>query len=173
MSSSPIEVIADKRRDEGELVEAIQNLGPVNEPPGFWTDIAEDESYGRLHRRHAVFQLFHRHVAPGMTLSQLALILRRPSWLTDEQITAVEDLGGHIPVGLTFDNTVLVLDVLPGPAPKPDRWLIYLSVRGQVAPEDFQRLLRGGAVDQAVSEAAILEVGFSPPVLDGLRPRQP
>lgn len=168
MGSSPTDVIADKHCSENQLVNAIQNLGPVNESPKFWTDIVEDESYSRLHRRHSIFQLFYRHVVPGMTLSLLALILQRPAWLTQKEITIVEDLGGHIPVSLSFDNTVLVFNIIPNPASSSDRWHIYLSVKGQIDPHDFFRLLSGSAVNQAISEATILEVGFSPPVLDSM-----
>ena len=166
-------MIADKHCSEAQLVNAIRNLGSVNESPKFWTDIAEDDSYSRLHRRHSIFQLFYRHVVPGMSLSQLAFILQRPSWLTEKEITIVEDLGGHIPVSLSLGNTVLVFNVIPDSNPNsdrwhPDRWQIYMSVTGQIHPNGFYRLLGGGAVNQATSEATILEVGFSPPALDSL-----
>ncbi len=77
MNHEPLQVIADKRSSEGQLCEVIQNLGPVEERPEFWLGIAGDESYSRVHRRHSMFQLSYRHVAPGLTLGQLALLCQR------------------------------------------------------------------------------------------------
>ncbi len=168
-NKSPIEMINDKHCDEEQLVRAIENLGVVNEAPEFWTNIVENKAYRKNHRRHSVYQFFYRHVKPGMTLSQLAQILGSPTWLANEDISIVEDLGGYIPVKVTFDNTVLVLDILPDPDPVSEHWYVYVSVTGHVDPKNFYQLLQGGAVDQATSEATILEIGFSPPVIDSLK----
>jgi hypothetical protein len=73
------------------------------------------QPYSRRHRRYGVFQIFYRHVTRGMPLSQLALVQRRPMWLAVGDISVVEDLGGHILVQLTFDNTVLVPNILLDP----------------------------------------------------------
>lgn len=167
-----IEVIADKHSDEDQLVRAIEKLGGKKEAPKFWTDIAANEGYSRFHRRHSVFQLFYRHVTPGMTLSHLVPILQSPEWLANRNIAAVADLGGYIPVRLSFDNTVLTLDIIPDLSLSSDHWYVYIGVVGLIDPKDFCRLIHGGTVDQPTSDATILEIGFSPPVVDSLKTGQ-
>ena len=164
MASSILQSIANKASSEEQLVSAINQLGPVTESPRFWIAIAEDPTYPRSHRRHSIFQLFKRHVKPGMTLASLGQLLGQPAWLAEQDITMVEDLGGSIPVRLSFDNTVLVLAILPDSAPHTDRWQIYLSVQGHVDLGEVWQVLQGRETNSATGATPILEVGFSPPI---------
>lgn len=165
MTNAAHAIIVDRHCGEDQLRQAIQGLGPVSEPPSFWTAIASDDSYSRFHRRQSVFQLFYRHIRPGMTLADLARVVGQPTWLSRINVTAVEDLGGHIPVALSSDRTVLVFDILPDPMPNSDHWQVYLSVTGAVDPGDVIRLLSGERVPETVHNAHIIEIGFSPPAL--------
>ena len=157
------EMITDTDTDEEGLLAAMQELGAVVEPPGFWTNIANSHEHAIRHRRLSVFCLFGRHVKPRMRLSELATMLKDSTWFNDEDITVVEDLGGHIPVQLTHDDTVFVLSILPTMPPPSEYWAIFLRVSGRVDRNSFVRLLRGGEVDEQTREAFILEVGFVPP----------
>ena len=160
----PLHVIADEHSGEDQRRDAMLSLGPAAESPDFWSRIANDASFSRLHRRRSIFQLFLRHVRPGQTLAAVADILRKPSWLEAQHVSALEDVGGNVPVRMSFDNTVLVLDVLPEPTPNSDRWQVFLSVTGAVDPEDFFRLVSGGPASEATKSARVVEIGFSPPV---------
>lgn len=163
MQRTPQQIIADPGVSEADLVDAIAQLGAVTEPASFWARLANDSHRSPTQRRLYIFQLFHRHVRPGMSLSQLALILDKPAWLTREVLEMIEDLGGTIPVRLTDDNTVFVLRVSPECETSPI-WAVYVSVTGKHSANELYALLHGNAVDARVAQARILQIGFSPPV---------
>lgn len=158
-----LQVISNRDTDEDQLLLAIRQLGDGAEPAGFWRDLANSKDHTKRQRRYFAFQLFARQVRPGMPLSELALVVGNPTWLDDKDITVVEDVSGYIPVQLTHDNTVFVLEVLPDLPPISEFWGIFLSVSGKVDRESFVRLLRGSVVDEQTRKAVILEVGFVPP----------
>ena len=156
-----LHVIANPKTDKETLMRAIQQVGAVTEAASFWSDIANSNSYSQDHRRRAVFQLFLRHVSPGITLAELARILANPSWLADEEIHVVTFLAGKIPVEARFEDTIFLLRLFPD---LPDgRWLywaIYLSVSGKIKAESLSKVLRGDEV--AAGDAKLLEFGLSP-----------
>lgn len=163
MGKQPLSIIADKDAKEAELVQAIRKLGPVSEPASFWADIANNQEYSSAQRRHCVFQLFKRHVKPGMTLSELAQTLDNPTWLEDDDVTVLLDLAGHIPVKWTADNTVVVLSVFPNvPDGRLAHWAIYVSISGHIDQEEFINVIRGRQVAQRIKDAKILQLGFVP-----------
>lgn len=164
MAPSPLEIIAASQSTEDQLRSAIQNLGPPKEPPEFWSHIASDESYTRLHRRYSIFQLFRRHILPGMTLAELAGVVGKHAWLSVSDVAILEDLGGHIPVKLSSGRTVLVFDILPDRTTISDRWQVYIGVAGSVSLEDLRGLLFEATAPESVRNARILEIGFSPPL---------
>lgn len=151
---------------ENDLINAIKNLGAVTESPGFWTSIAENNAYKIFHRRHCIFQLFYRHVYVGMALHTLAVVLQKSKWLTKNNIRRVEDIGGHIPVKLSFNNTVVVLSILLTPG--FDNWEIYLSIAGTLDEQQIFELINDNA-DNAIKDFEILETGFTPQVLNSLK----
>jgi hypothetical protein len=161
MSDSPLDLIANKNIDDGQLMSAIRALGRTTEPPYFWTNIANNKEYRLAHRRHAIFQLFSRHVRPKKKLSDVALVLKEPNWLEDRDLAIIEDLAGHIPVQLTSHNTVFVIYVLPELRPS-DRFMVFLSVSGNIERNEFLRLLRGEEVDQTTKDSWVIEIGFIP-----------
>ncbi len=164
--STLLHVIANPKTNKEMLMRAIQQVGTVSEPASFWSDIANSDSYSQDHRRRAIFQLFLRHVSPGMTsgamtLAELAQILANPSWLADEDIRVVTFLAGKIPVEARFEHTIFLMRLFPD---LPDgRWLywaIYLSVSGKIKAESLSQVLRGDEV--AAGEAKLVEFGLSP-----------
>ncbi|MGB0385874.1 MAG: hypothetical protein ACPGWR_13730 [Ardenticatenaceae bacterium] len=156
-----LQVIANPKTDKESLMQAIQQLGSVSEPAQFWSDMANSESYSQDHRRRAVFQLFLRHVSPGISLAELAQILANPSWLADDEIHVVTFLAGKIPVKVRFEDTIFVLCLFPDlPDGRWKYWAIYLSVSGKVKAESLRKVLRGDAV--AASRAKMVEFGLSP-----------
>jgi hypothetical protein len=156
------EVIANRNTDEGRLLQAMRQLGAVTEPPGFWITIANSGDYPIRHRQLSVFCFFARHVKPGMTLAQLASMLKDSTWLWEGDITVVEDLGGSIPVQLTHDSTVFMFRVLGNLALPSDYAAVFLRVSGRIDLQSFVGLLRGDEVDEQPRRSVILEVGFAP-----------
>ena len=157
--------IADPKTNRDALIQAIQDLTQdVVEPAQFWADIANNVEYSKDHRRRAIFELFRRHVAPGMTIFELAKILDNPNWLAEEDIYVIIDLAGEIPVELTADDTVFVLNIFPDlPDGRYQNWAIYLRVSGKVDTQDFFNLLQGDeTVSSSVKEAEILEFALVP-----------
>ena len=156
-----LQVIANPKTDKETLMRAIQQLGTVTEAAHFWSNMANSDSYSQDHRRRAVFQLWKRHVSPGITQAQLAQILANPSWLADEDIHVVTFLAGKIPVKVRFEHTIFLLRLFPDlPDGRWKYWAIYLSVSGKVKAESVRCVLRGDAV--GASSAKVLEFGLSP-----------
>jgi len=81
---SPLRVIADRHATTNQLIRALQALQAskkTNEPPEFWSAIANSTNYSVDHRQRAALQLFARHFKPGMTIHQIAALLNHPTWL--------------------------------------------------------------------------------------------
>ncbi len=158
-----LSIIADPKTDIQTLMRAVQQLGPVTEVASFWTAIGNNAEYSQKHRRWAVWELFHRHVKPGITLADLARILDNPTWLADESISVVTVLGGRIPVKWTFEDTVFSLLIFPDiPDDTYDSWGIYLRVSGKVDRESFIKVIRDQPVPAEVRNAQVLERGLVP-----------
>jgi hypothetical protein len=156
-------IIRDPETDTELFLQEIRQLDAVTEPAHFWAAIANSAAYSSEGRRQAVFQLFQRHVSPGITLAELARSLNNPRWLAGEDLSVVTNLAGELPVEFTLDDTIFVLRVFPelmddlyGP------WSIYLRVGGKVEPKAFLDLLRGEDVSDEVRQAELLELAFSP-----------
>jgi hypothetical protein len=160
---NPLNQIADPKIKQEALVEAIQQLGPVTEEPGFWSAIANDDNYSQDHRRRAVYELIQRHVYSGMTLADMAEILDDPTWLKDEDVTMVTIVGGKLPVKWSMEDTIFILHIFPG---LPDRqyanWAAYIKISGKVERQSIVDVLRGRPVEQAATGATVLEVGLVP-----------
>ncbi len=163
MTASPLDVIANPRIEGAELTTAIRNLPRGAEAPSFWSQIANSDRYSADHRRRAVFALFARHISPGLSLGELAGLLDNPTWVRDEDITAITRLGGKLPVRWSVNDTVFLFNVFPNvPDGIYQSWAIYLKVAGKVDRDVFVALIRGRPSDSA-GQAKILEIGYAPP----------
>ena len=154
----PLSIIAAKGTSPTELDAAVANLTmPPKESPKYWSEIANDSSYPVFHRRRAVFQLLSRHLRTGMSVSELAKLLDHPTWLRASHIFLVDTLRGQIPVHLSPNDTVFVLEVLLGP--HRDTSAIYLRVRGKVDLQKFRDAILAGK-KTSIGNAAIVEIGL-------------
>lgn len=161
---SLLATIADPTISQEALIKALRQLGPATEPASFWTKIANSTEYSPDQRRRAVFELFERHVRPGITVGQLADLLDQPTWLDDADVSVVDRLGGKIPVAWNPQDTIFVIAVFPGlPDGRYAHWAIYLRVSGKVDRESFVRAIQGEATSDAVRGAKVIEYGLSPP----------
>ena len=162
MNDELLAAIADKNIAEGDLRRAIGQLSRMNEPPSFWNDIATNTGYSRVHRICCILELFRRHVSVGMRLDSFAQLLGDPKWLRDEDVEVVIALNGEIPVTWNFEDTIIVLRLLPESASDSD-FAIYLRISGKVSRGDLISVLHRKDVIQEIKAATILEVGFAEP----------
>jgi hypothetical protein len=155
-----LRIVADRNAKCSGVVKAAQRLGPVTEPPDFWTRIANSAEYTKRHRRVAVIELFRRHVKPGMTVGELGTMLEGAAWLSE---CGVSTLAGKIiaaafPLVTVSPATIeiVVFRELPGA-----RWRIYLRLSGEVEVHSFTGALAGEDVDESVKNTIILEIGIA------------
>jgi hypothetical protein len=158
LNDSLLTTIGNQNEKEETLVAAIRKLRKVTELSGFWTKIANSKAYNATHRRHAVYQLFQRHVPPGVTLCELGKRADKPTWLNPEDIRVIEYLGGKIPVKWTAGDTIFTIGVFPD---LRDNWTIYMRVSGKVTLNDFKKLILNGESEN-IKRRKVLEIGFSP-----------
>ena len=157
--TSPYTTIANPRASEQELTDAIRQLGRYREPASFWARIAADEHYSRAHRRHAVFQLFHRHVPAHSTLGQLARTLHGAAWLQPDNMQKMGGLSGAWPFDPGENDSVFRFYVL---CPRPPYWVVYLHLSDDVPKTDMLRVFHREKVAERVRDTVILHVLFSP-----------
>lgn len=163
MQNESLRVIADPSTPIPLLESAIDGLGSVDEPPTFWSAIANSDRYNDDSRRRAVFALFRRHIRPSTTLAQLVNVLDKPTWLDSSSIAIVNEVGGEAPVVINQNDTVFVLPVFSNrPDERQSRWAVYLRVEGDVDVVTFTALLSGRDTTMNIMSRRVLEQGFSP-----------
>ena len=162
--STSREAISDPNTSEEELVHELQALGSVSEEPGFWTRLANEPGFPSRHRQHFAFQLLHRHATPGRRLEELLTLVRALDWVSLEDIEIVGDLGGSIPVSVGDEETVIVIRLVPEPG--HEIWAVYLRLAARIEAYELRRLVEERKVSSEVGSAVLLEIGFSPPVID-------
>ena len=163
MATNPLDLIANPQVEGEALTAAIKSLGKPAEDASFWTKIANSDAFSADHRRRAIFALFGRHVAPGITLGELGKILNHPTWLRDDDIEIITVLGGKLPVHFSVEDTVILAVVF---ASVPDgiyqSWAIYVKAAGKVDRAQVRAALRGDKSASKAAAAKILELGYSP-----------
>jgi len=156
MMESPFEMFQRRDSGEAELREAAERLGPVAEPPSFWSAIANDASRHATHRGLAVVELVRRHVVPGATtLGLFARMLDGASWLADDDVTAITEISGKVPVRWSPGDTVTSI-ALPG-----SRGAIYLAISGSYSALEIAAALHGVWLNTRISAAVIRDTGFN------------
>jgi hypothetical protein len=155
-----LKVIADPTVHPTRFAEAVRRLGRANEPPSFWTAIANDPTYPLAHRRTAVLQLFMRHVAPGTPLAQLVRILDGAPWLEDEDVALVEDIGGFAGLTTGLGDIAFRITVLPD---SDAGAFVFLALDATLDRLAFAATVRGGGI---APDARIVDRATLP--LDGV-----
>jgi hypothetical protein len=154
--------IANPDTDAQTLAQTVRALGPATEDPRFWSVIANSDHYRPDHRRRAALSLFERHLRPPITLGQLARALDKPTWLDDESIDVVRELGGLVPVTVEPRDTVFALRLFSQLSiDRRGVWAVYLRVQGKLELEVLRNAVQGREVDADVLGRQVLEVGFS------------
>lgn len=158
-SSDPLEQIANRAIAPSALQSAMARLGSVTEPPSFWLDILNDETYSAAHRARALCQLFRRHVRLPVNVVELAAFLRHPAWINARTVRAVKHLKGEIPVEWNPGETVLALRI---EAPRTEAVpVLYLRLSASVEAEAFVGTMRTSPAGPADAGTRILEAACS------------
>jgi hypothetical protein len=154
-----LSVIAKKDLPEKELISAIKHLGPVTEPASFWNGIASNATYSPNHRRHAVFQLFKRHITSDLTLSEFGKRLEGATWLEDKNIDQMGFLSGQWEMEYTGDDSIFRLYILSHP---PSNWIIIIKISPEMTRAQLIKVIRGEAVGQGIKNGKVRQIQFSP-----------
>ena len=156
--------ISDSHSRESDVVSLINKLRekpPAKGEAKLWADIANSSKYSDVRRRRAIFELFDRHVHPGMTLSDLAVLLRSPPWLENENVSIVNILAGKIPISIVSGETVFVVMIK---LPKDDVSAVYLRTQDSPSLDSFCEGMRGNKPD--VGALKITAIGIFAPDAD-------
>ena len=97
-----VERFADVRVNDSDallLIKAIRKDAPSKSEAAVWVRVANSDTYSRIRRRQAIFQVFDRHVRKDMTLGELAVLLAKPSWLKRENVVEIGRRAAYGPGG--------------------------------------------------------------------------
>ena len=121
---------ADVRIGEDEalrVIEHIRQAAPTKEEAEAWARVANSDKYSDVRRRRAIFQLFDRHVRPGMTLGEMANLLAKPSWLKRENLCKiVGPAWGYVPIRYVGAETGFSVSLC---LPSKDSSGVYVRVK--------------------------------------------
>jgi hypothetical protein len=154
-------VIADKNADYEQVLQAVQKLGPVKEGWHFWTHIANNDNYAKLHRRLCIIELFKRHLSGEVVVYQVTYILGESTWFKDEHLGIVANTPGEIPVALTANATVFVIHIFPELS--ENTWAVYFKVSGETTRDDLLKMIRGKGQERWARDDKILETVLCTP----------
>lgn len=152
----PFAVFERREAKREELREAAKRLGPVEEPPWFWSHIANDQSMPAELRALALIELVRRHVVAGQTtVSTFAQMLYGAPWFGEDDVIVATEITGKVPVQSSQDNTVAVISL---PA---HRDAIYLVISGIHSAAEIAAAMRGISREPRIGSALIQQIAFS------------
>jgi hypothetical protein len=157
---SPLDIIADKKASDSDLLYALLRLGPVDEKASYWSSLANDTVYREGQRLLCIIQLFKRHVPIGTRLNAVGAILDNPTWASPRQINKMDAIFGSVPLK-SFDGSIFSIAVFPKRQASHDFGTIYLRFSGDITKQDFINILQGKHANEKAGQAVLLEIGFS------------
>jgi hypothetical protein len=152
-AKGPFRVIADPHVSTNELIRALKEVrssGTTNEPPQFWSSIANDTNYSIDHRKRAALQLFARHFKPGMTIHEVAGLLSRPNWLSQRGCNFFS-MGGLPPGASDDDNWAWACIFFNDPQPAAIWFGFKSAVNGN--GRDLYQCLEGNPQNPLIDDA--------------------
>lgn len=153
--------IADPHTKDDLLATLLGNVGPINESPAFWKDIANNPAFSDLHRRRAVMQLFYRYVRVGMTLRELGDVMKGSTWIKDSDIVSVQLFSGTLPLHSTTGN-IFGIGVLPTHDADGGYNVCLKMETGVTRDAIAEAILRGpDRLNSPDAQAKIIDIGFS------------
>ena len=144
--SNALRVISNPQTRTNELVDALRvlrNSSWTNEPPEFWSHIANSTNYPVDSRRRAFLQLFERHFRSGMTLPEIGRMIDHPKWIRRYDIIPFGSGGAPM---LSSDRTGFWLKVLSEDDGKQVNTLFF-RLRDYGARDPYSILTGTGPID--------------------------
>lgn len=151
---TPQEVLArigdPKATDEDAIgfIKAVLLTKPSSEERDVLARVANSEAFSPFRRRHAVFQLFERHVSNGMTIKEVVDVLSGASWLNREGVLDVKRInsprvitggGGLVPLdGADGERIFVTTGGILGHSNG-----IYLRIKGEPSERQLHDALKG------------------------------
>ena len=155
MSQDVFKRVSDRMISGSDLKSEINKLGGVTEPPSFWSDIANDQTYSAGHRAASICQFFRRHINASLSLVELAKLLDYPEWINLDTVTTVAHLRGEIPVAWHPGETVFAVRLFPGEVEAS--LVLYIRISQPLEAETFVRIMRASNNDATATGANVLE----------------
>jgi hypothetical protein len=164
-SRNVLSVIGNSSTTTSQLTQALEmlrNLKMTNEPPRFWSAIANNPEYRTDHRRRAVLQLLARHFHSGMTCSDIARLLDHPDWLDPQGVTGGPATGPR-PPGVDEMDGLAIVNISCGQPNPPAVWLrfthgymgtasdLYWCLEGKPTNKDLENV----KIDDVISSEEI------------------
>ena len=163
--SKILDIIINPKTKRETLNQAINQLTDEKEPPTFWSNISNSNTYSAYHRRLAIFSLFKRHIKENVTLNEFAEYLNKPTWLDRQNLVLITEVLGELPVQFTLDDTILQIKIFPElPGEGWDYWAVYLRIEGEINKEDFYQTIQQGNnyTNEKIKNQKLLEYGLAP-----------
>jgi len=126
LSNKVLDVIANPHATTNQLIYALKLLAAsraTNEPPKFWTAIANSSDYSVDHRRRAVLQLLARHFHPGMTFGEVGRLFDHPTWINPLNLGGGP--AGNLPDGANETDGLAFVSISCGQSRAPVVWFRF------------------------------------------------
>lgn len=169
---------ANPATSDGEAVQRCQELlklkPTVSEIP-YLAAAANSTKISSFRRRIAIASLLQRHVRQGMTISQVAKVLSKPTWLASNDVHKLDgETGGGYPdeIKFTIDQSRFGIGGFFG-----DRGMaVYVRIDSgdrtdAVTQGDLFRALQGG--DSEMSRMKLTGIAFVPKAISSLFSNHP
>jgi hypothetical protein len=157
-SPDPWRVIADAHATTNSVIhalQAIQSLKTTNEPPAFWSAIANDPGFSADHRRRAVLQLLARHFKPGMTVQEIGNLLNHPNWFTASDCLPFG--SGAPPPGGDLDDDWFLIVILNDHHNSPAIWF-RCKAMPPTTMDDLCKSLKGEPIRAPICQLRIIGI---------------
>jgi hypothetical protein len=158
-SKTALAIIANPHVATNELIQALKVLRDskvTNEPPQFWTAIANSPKYSCDHRQRAALQLLARHFRRGMTFGDIGRLLDHPNWIDRHGVGSGPATGPGPPGVNDMDGLALAWISCGGASSARIFFRFTQGYMGTAA--DLYWCLEGKPTNQELDNVRIVEV---------------
>jgi len=149
----------DGNMDMIALIKEIRKTKPTASEAKAWANIANSSENSANQRRLALYQLLDRHARHTMTLRDLSMLLRQPSWLNENNVGKVGSISGYIPIDMVPDEEVF--GIVQGLS-EDDSSSFWIRVKGNPSAHDVFVALKGYV--GVASNLKVTAVGIAVPI---------
>jgi hypothetical protein len=130
----------------------------MHESADFWREIASNPTAACSVRQIAALQLFCRHVKPGMTMEDLAVLLAKPLWLDPKEVTFRRNFTGPGLLTATGDFEIVDIELFSSCSDHPFRRVSFSVQKSTADRIQLYNYLRGIDANPKVGSLTIREV---------------